>query len=173
MTASDRTPARALPGRAPGGRRLVGAATAVLLTVPVAALAGCGGPDRLEGKVVAVDDTGKGDRPLGGGWVAAFGDDALLGFLSGAGIDVPSTGDLPYVGGRVLHDDVTSAGGSLASIDADGTFALTATGRHTVCRLVEAPQVDVLKGCAVVDLPAKGRLRLSVGEAGLRATLDD
>ena len=78
-----------------------------------------------------------------------------------------------YVGGRVLHDDVTRAGGTLATIDADGTFTLTATGRHTVCRLVEAPQVDILKGCAVVDLPAKGRLQLAVGEAGLRATLDD
>ena len=177
MTSPAHLTQRARPGGVPSGRRLA-AATAVLLTVAavavaLAALAGCGGPDHLEGKVVAVDDTGKGDRPLGGGWVAVFEDDALLGFLSGAGIDVPSTEDLPYVGGRVLHDDVTSAGGSLASIDADGTFALTATGRHTVCRLVEAPQVDVLKGCAVVDLPAKGRLRLSVGEAGLRATLDD
>ena len=33
--------------------------------------------------------------------------------------------------------------------------------------------MDVLKGCAVVDLPAKGRLQLSVGATGLRATLDD
>lgn len=154
-------------------RRVVGAAASVLLVVPLAAVAGCGGPDRLEGTVVAVADAGKGGRPLGGGWVAAFGDDALLGFLSGAGIDVPSSGDLPYVGGRVLHDDVARSGGSLAAIDQDGTFALTVTGRHTVCRIVEAPQVDVLKGCAVVDLPARGRLTLSAGEAGLRATLDD
>jgi hypothetical protein len=145
--------------------------SALLLALPLG-VAGCGGPDRLEGTVVSVDDTGKGDRPLGGGWVAAFGDDALLGFLSEAGIDVPGSADLPYVGGRVLHDDVTRSGGSLAAIDQDGTFTLTVTGRHTVCRLLEAPQVDLLKGCAVVDLPAKGRLKLSVGKAGLRAALD-
>ena len=157
----------------PTHRLRVAAATAVLLAVPLAAVAGCGGPDHLEGKVVALGTTGKDAKPLGGGWVAVFEDDALLGFLSGAGIDVPSAGDLPYVGGRVLHDDVTAAGGSLATVDADGRFALTATGRHTVCRLAEAPQVDILKGCAVVDLPAKGTLELTVGEKGLRALLDD
>lgn len=86
---------------------------------------------------------------------------------------MPSSADQPYVGGRVLRDDVTRAGGTLATIDEDGTFALKATGRHTVCRLVEAPQVDILRGCAAVDLPADGRLELSVGEGGLRASLGD
>lgn len=159
--------------RAQRGRRVAAATWVAMLALPMLALTGCGGPDGLEGTVVAVDDTGKDDRPLGGGWVAVLGDAALLDFLGQAGIDVPGSGDLPYVGGRVLRDEVTRAGGVLAPIDEDGKFALTATGRHTVCRLVEAPQVDVLHGCAVVDLPANGRLQLSVGEAGLRATLDD
>ena len=105
--------------------------------------------------------------------MAAFGDDALLDFLSGAGMDVPGHADLPYVGGRVLHEDVARSGGSLATVDQDGTFTLTVTGRQTVCRLVQTPQVDVLKGCVVVDLPAKGRLKLSVGDTGLQAHLDD
>ena len=173
MTSPGRTTPRARCSRGPRHRRLVGAVTAVLLAVPLAAVTGCGGPDGLEGTVVAVDDTGKGDRPLPGGWVAVLDADELVDFLSASGIDPPSADDLPYVAGRVLRDDVTRAGGSLATIDEDGAFALTSTGRHTVCRLVEAPQVDLLKGCAVVDLPAKARLRLSVGEAGLRATLDD
>jgi hypothetical protein len=173
MTSSVRTSSGARSSRGPRHRRVVGAAAAVLLAVPLAAVTGCGGPDGLEGTVVAVDDTGKGDRPLGGGWVAVLDADGLVDFLSGSGIDPPSADDLPYVAGRVLRDDVTRAGGSLATVDEDGAFALTATGRHTVCRLVEAPQVDLLKGCAVVDLPARGRLQLSVGEAGLRATLDD
>ena len=167
-----RTTRPSLPSRLATPRRVLGFTTAVLLGVPVGAVAGCGGPDGLEGTVVAVK-AGQDDRPLGGGWVAVFGDDALLAYLSGAGIDVPSSGDLPYVAGRVLHDDVTGAGGSLVTIDDKGTFALKVTGRHTVCRLVEAPQVDILKGCAVLDLPAKGRLQLSVGDQGLQATLDD
>jgi hypothetical protein len=61
----------------------------------------------------------------------------------------------------------------LATIDEDGKFALQVTGRHTVCRLTESAQVDVLHGCAVVDLPEDGKLQLSVGEAGLQAALDD
>jgi hypothetical protein len=61
----------------------------------------------------------------------------------------------------------------LVSIDEKGGFALSVTGRHTVCRLLQTPQVDVLKGCAVVDLPAKGSLKLSVGDTGLLARLDD
>ena len=154
-------------------RGLVGAIATVLLAVPLVTVAGCGGPDGIEGKVVAVDDTGQKDRPLGGGWVAVLEDGSLLDFLGKAGIDVPSSDDLPYVGGRVLHDDVTAAGGVLATIDEDGKFALEVSGRHTVCRMTEAAQVDVLHGCAVVDLPQDGRLQLSVGEAGLRATLDD
>ena len=143
---------------------------AVAVAVALVALAGCGGPDAVEGKVVAVTK-GKDDRPLAGGWVAVFADDQLLDFVSGAGIDVPGDGDLPYVAGRVLHDEVAAAGGSLAVVDEKGTFALTVTGRHTLCRLVEAPQVDLLKGCAVVDLPAKGRLTITVGDAGLQASL--
>lgn len=159
--------------RAADARGALGALGALALALALFALAGCGGPEAIEGTVVAVDDTGKDDRPLGGGWVAVLDDGSLREFLGGAGIDVPSSGDLPYAAGRVLRDDVTRAGGILAAIDEDGRFALRATGRHTVCRLAEAPQVDVLHGCAVVDLPADGRLRLSVGEAGLRAALDD
>jgi hypothetical protein len=154
-------------------RRLAAALSGALLALPVVAVAACGGPDGIEGKVVAVDAKGKGDRPLGGGWVAVLEDDALLDFLTGSGIDVPTTEDRPYLTGRVLHDDVTRAGGTLAPIDEDGKFALRVTGRHTVCRLVEAPQVDLLKGCAVVDLPADGTLTLSSGDSGLRAILDD
>jgi hypothetical protein len=154
-------------------RTVVGVGCALLLALPLVAVGGCGGPDGLEGTVVEVDATGKGDQPVGGGWVAVLEDDALLGFLAGAGIDVPGRADLPYAAGRVLHDDVTRSGGSLAAVDQDGRFALTVTGRHTVCRLVEAPQVDLLKGCAVVDLPTDGRLTLSVGDTGLHATLHD
>lgn len=143
---------------------------AAVLALGLGTLTGCGGPDSLEGTVVSASGTG--DRPLGGGWVAALTDDELRDFLGTAGIDVPGAADLPYVGGRVLRDGVTQAGGTLATVDQDGRFALTVTGRHTVCRLVEAPQVDVLKGCAVLDLPAQGTLELSVGDDGLRAALD-
>jgi hypothetical protein len=74
------------------------------------ALTGCGGPDEVQGTVVAVTK-GQDDRPLPGGWVAVFNDDALLDFLSGAGIDVPGRTDLPYVGGRVLHGTSRSPAG--------------------------------------------------------------
>ncbi|SDP65361.1 hypothetical protein SAMN04489867_3316 [Pedococcus dokdonensis] len=145
----------------------------VVATALALPLAACGGPDRLEGTVVAVDDTGQKDRPLGGGWVAVLEDDSLTDFLGQSGIDVPGSADLPYAAGRVLHDDVTSAGGVLAPIDDKGRFTLTATGRRTLCRLVEAPQVDLLKGCATITVPATGRLELGTGEGGLTATLDD
>ena len=154
-------------------RRLVTALGCVLLAAPAAGVAACGGPDGIEGTVVAVDATGKQERALGGGWVAVLEDDSLLEFLTGSGIDVGGADDLPYLSGRVLHDDVTRSGGTLATIDADGKFILHATGRHTICRLVEAPQVDLLKGCAVVDLPTNGKLRLTTGETGLRGSLDD
>src|SRR4051812_39679675 len=109
--ASPSPASASLPGRA------LGAAAGLLLLLPLVAVAGCGGPDGIEGRVVAVDDAGMDDRPLGGGWVAVLEDDSLRQFLGEAGLDVPGNGDLPYVTGRVLRDGVTRAGGVLATID--------------------------------------------------------
>ena len=172
-----------LPGtrRAPddsrvGGRRrrtvqLCAGLAGVALLGPVV---GCGGPDRLEGTVRAVDDTGKHPEALAGGWLAVLTADQAMAFLAGAGADPPSPADLPYVSVRVRHEEVTALGGSLSPIDAHGEFTTGLTGARYLCLLREVPQqADLLRGCAQLTLPRAGRLEVTVGEGGMRAVLDD
>lgn len=156
--------------RAPARRVRAGlAAGAVLLLVPT----GCGGPDELEGTVVTVGTDDKDDQPLGGGRLAVLDGDGLRDFLGAAGIDTPPEAEIPYLGGRVRRDDVARAGGSLVTIDDEGKFTLTTTGRRTICLLLETPQVDVLRGCVAVDLPASGTLTLTTSSDELKAALED
>ena len=163
MTASPSFPA-------PRARRTrPGLAGAVL----VLALTACGGPDVLEGTVVTASTTGTDDQPLGGGRLAVLDDGGLRDFLGAAGIDTPPEADLPYLAGRVRRDDVTRAGGSLVTIDDKGEFTLTTRGRRTICLLLETPQVDLLRGCVVLDLPAAGSLALTTSTEELTAELDD
>lgn len=153
---------------APHRRLRPGFAAGAALLLAVAA---CGGPDALEGTVVSAGAAGQDDQPLGGGRLAVLDDDGLRDFLGAAGIDTPPDSELAYLGGRVRRDDVTRAGGSLVTIDDEGKFTLRTTGRRTICLLVETPQVDVLRGCANLDLPATGTLTVTVGKDELRAVL--
>lgn len=144
------------------------AGAALLLVV-----AGCGGPDELEGTVVTASTTDQEDQPRGGGRLAVLDDDGLRDFLGAAGIDTPPEEEIPYLAGRVRRDDVTRAGGSLVTIDDKGEFTLTTTGRRTICLLAETPQVDLLRGCVNLDLPASGSLALTVSTEELTAELAD
>jgi hypothetical protein len=149
----------------------IGAAAGLALTLGLTAR---GGPDGLEGTVLKAPTGAGSSAPYAGGWVASFTPDQLVTFWYDAGIDPPADPELPVAEGRVSHDGVSRTGGRLAPVDDAGRFSLTgATGVHVVCLLREAGQVDLLRGCASLTLPAQGRLTLTSGPNGLRARLDD
>lgn len=133
-------------------------------------LSGCGGPDGLQGRVVSVDK-GRTGKPVPGGWVALLTPEQLSAWLSSSGIDTPPDEQLAYASGRVRHEAVGQAGGTLVPVDEKGQFATTATGRRVLCLLFSAGQVDVLRGCAVATLPPDGTLTAGVGDAGVTATV--
>ena len=114
---------------------------------------------------------GRRGPPVPGGWVAVLTDDQLRDYLSRSGLDTPPDDQLGYVSGRVLHEAVSQAGGTLVTVDDTGRFALRTTGRRVLCLLYSAGQVDVLDGCAAVDLPAAGTLTVGTGDAGVTASV--
>ena len=143
---------------------------AVLALTAAAAVAACGGPDGLQGRVVSVAK-GRTGAAVPGGWVAVLTDDQLRDYLSRSGLDTPPADQLGYVSGRVLHEAVSQAGGTLVTVDDTGRFALRTTGRRVLCLLYSAGQVDVLDGCAAGDLPAEGTLTVGTGDAGVTASV--
>jgi hypothetical protein len=151
-------------------------ATTALVAVAILALTtltGCGGTDGLKGTLRAAPAHGKHGSPMTGGWVAVLTSDQLADFLDQSGIDPPGEADLAFVEGRVRHEAVTETGGTLLPVGDDGTFSTTLTGRRQLCVLRQLPQVDLLRGCATVDLPADGGLDLTVGDDGVKAELRD
>lgn len=110
---------------------------------------------------------------MSGGWVAVLTSDQLADFLRQSGISQPSTRGLAFVEGRVRHEAIGETGGTLVPVDDDGKFTTAVTGPRQVCVLRELPQVDLLRGCAAVDLPAEGNLAITVGDDGVAATLRD
>ena len=159
-------PARRRPSTALARTGLV----ALLAGAVAAAVTGCGGPDGLQGQVVAVEK-GRTGAPVPGGWVAVLTDDQLRGYLSRSGIDTPPDDQLAFVSGRVLHEAVAQSGGTLVAVDDQGRFPLRATGRRALCLLFSAGQVNVLRGCALADLPAEGTLSVGDGDAGVTASV--
>ncbi|MDR6863506.1 hypothetical protein [Phycicoccus sp. 3266] len=145
-------------------------AAAVLALVATASTTACGGPDGLQGRVVTVAK-GRTGAAVPGGWVAVLTDDQLRDYLSGSGLDTPPDDQLGYVSGRVLHEGVGRAGGTLVTVDDKGQFLLRTTGRRVLCLLYPAGQVDLLDGCAAVDLPAEGTLTVGTGDAGVTASV--
>jgi hypothetical protein len=138
-----------------------------------AAVTGCGGPDGFHGTLRAADTKGKAGTVMSGGWVAVFTPEQASEFWNRSGLSIPGAHDLGYVEGRVVHETVADSGGTLLPVDEDGTFTTTITGPRQLCVLRELPPVDLVRGCAAVDLPAEGELDIIVGEGGVRATLRD
>ena len=74
----------------------------------------------------------------------------------------PATTTWPSSSGRVLHEDVAATGGTLVTVDDEGKFTTTVDRTaHRVPCCVELPQVDLLRGCAAVDLPRAHGTRLA------------
>lgn len=163
-------PAGSRPRFAPATRTARSGVVAVLALALAGAATGCGGPDGLQGRVVTVAK-GRTGAAVPGGWVAVLTDDQLRDYLSRSGIDTPPDDQLGYVSGRVLHEAVGQAGGTLVTVDDKGAFLLRTTGRRVLCLLYPAGQVDVLSGCAAVDLPAEGTLTMGTGDAGVTASV--
>ena len=179
---SSPTHASRRPSRRPSRRRVrrgrVPRAVGIVALVTAAGLAltgvtGCGGPDALSGTLRTADTKGKDGAPMSGGWVAVLTSDQLADFLRQSGISQPSTRGLAFVEGRVRHEAIGETGGTLVPVDDDGRFTTAVTGPRQVCVLRELPQVDLLRGCAAVDLPAEGNLAITVGDDGVAVTLRD
>jgi len=150
-------------------------ATTALLALAAAlaltGLTGCGGPDALRGTLRTAPTKGNDGTPLVGGWIAVLTQAQANDFWAQSGIDQPTEDGLAFVTGRVRHEAIGELGGTLVPVDDQGTFTTTVTGRHQLCVLRELPQVDLVRGCATVDLPAKGTLAITVGDDGVRAKL--
>jgi hypothetical protein len=143
------------------------------VTVLVAVLSGCGGSDSLSGTLRTADAQGGHGAPMANGWIAVLTADQASDFWLRAGISSPGAGDLAFVEGRVRHEGVADVGGTLVPVDDKGKFTTTVTGRRQLCVLRELPQVDLIRGCASVDLPADGTLDITVGDNGVQAKLHD
>jgi hypothetical protein len=181
------SPTHASPRRIPGAplgplvgssRRRVRRVAAVVAVVAALAFAltgitGCGGPDELKGTLRAADTKAKHGGPMSGGWIAVLTTDQLADFLRQSGISQPSAQGSAFVEGRVRHEAIGETGGTLVPVDEDGKFTTTVTGPRQLCVLRELPQVDVLRGCAAVDLSADGELAITVGDDGVVAKLHD
>jgi hypothetical protein len=162
MTSCRTTPAGRL------ARGLAGALAGFLAATLV--LGACGGPDGIEGEVHS-STSGK-DHALAGDWVAVLDEDSARAWWGLTGMDPPSAAELAYLDNPVRHGDVAQAGGALVQVDEDGQFRLEVSGVRIVCRVVALAQVDRIAGCARVDLPTDGTLRLTATKDGLRAKVD-
>lgn len=152
--------------------------TTILATLAAGLLAlttvtGCGGADGLQGTLRTADTQGEDGAPMVGGWVALLTAEQAAAFWDQSGLNRPEAGDLAHVEGRVRHEAVAESGGTLIPVDDDGKFTTSLTGPRHLCVLREFPQVDVLRGCAEMDLPADGTLDITVGDDGVQATLRD
>ena len=152
-------------------RRL--AAVALAAGLALTGTTACGGSDAVHGTLRTAEAKDKDGAPMPGGWIAILTDDQAADFWAQSGIDQPGATDLAFVEGRVRHEAVAGTGGSLVPVDDEGKFTTILTGPHQLCVLRELPQVDVLRGCATVDLPADGSLDITVGDDGVVATLRD
>jgi hypothetical protein len=139
------------------GRLVTG--TAVLLAV-----AGCGGPDGLHGRFIAVDDTGLPDSPVDDTAVlvipAASVDDVLDRFSTDPAY-------LQSVAASVTEAARLDAGGRRYVTDARGRFTLDVEpGEYWVCYSWGDPQAEPLEvnACGAATLPADAELVLSIGE---------
>lgn len=159
------------PHRSP--RAASGVALVAVVGLALTGVTGCGGPDALDGSLRTADTQGKDGAPMSGGWIAVLTDDQAADFWAQSGIDQPTPGGLAFVEGRVRHEAIAETGGTLLPVDDEGRFTTTVTGPHRLCVLRELPQVDLLRGCAAVDLPAKGWLDITVGDDGVVGTLRD
>lgn len=162
MTSCRTTPAGRL------ARGLAGALAGFLAATLV--LGACGGPDGIDGEVRS--STSGRDHALAGDWVAVLDEDSARAWWGLTGMDPPSAAELAYLDNPVRHGDVAQAGGALVQVDEDGQFRLEVSGVRIVCRVVALAQVDRIGGCARVDLPTDGTLRLTATKDGLRAKVD-
>ena len=162
MTSCRTTPAGRL------ARGLAGALAGFLAATLV--LGACGGPDGIDGEVRS-STSGK-DHALAGDWVAVLDEDSARAWWGLTGMDPPSAAELAYLDNPVRHGDVAQAGGALVQVDEDGQFRLEVSGVRIVCRVVALAQVDRIGGCARVDLPTDGTLRLTATKDGLTAKVD-
>jgi len=151
--------------------RVVTAVLTVAAALALTALTGCGGPDAVHGTLRTAAAKGKDGAPMVGGWIAVLTDAQAADFWAQSGIDQPTDDGLAFVTGRVRHEAVAETGGRLLTVDDQGRFTTTITGRRQVCVLRELPQVDLVRGCAAVDLPTTGTLDIAVGDNGVLATL--
>ena len=76
--------------------------------------------------------------------------------------------NLQYMSARVGRDQVTQAGGVIASLDDDGEFVLSAKeGEHLLCHLEQGESGrEWARGCGFLTLPASGELEITDGEGG-------
>ena len=141
----------------------------MLLLAPLPAACADPPADGLTGTYASLDDTGRGESPIDEGWIIAVPAAAVDGLWSTTGNKPIDRQNLKGVSARVSHDQVTQAGGVVASLDDDGEFVLPAKeGEHLLCHLESADigGGEVIQGCGFLTLPASGELEITDGEGG-------
>ena len=131
--------------------------------------AGCAGPDDgVQGRLVAIDDTGLADVPIEDGWIVALpgagGVERLWPDLDGR---VPDD-ELRYFHEHLDPDAVTERGGVVVPVRSGGRFTLDLpAGPTLVCRLTDTE----VQGCATVELLEGHGVHATVGEGGFDVTI--
>lgn len=144
----------------------------------IVVLTGCGptpaGSGELVGRMMGISDVeGMSDYAIGGGELAILPVDVMEGpfwALTGAEpTDDPE--EWRYLVGALSESDVFELGGTVASIEEDGDFRVTAPpGEYAVCYWLPRSR-DRVSGCSHLELPPHGELMATWGEGGFGMTV--
>jgi hypothetical protein len=151
-----------------------------VLTLALGLLTACGpspaGSGGLVGRMTGISDVGGvPDYPVGGGGLAILPIaimDELFWELTGEE-PVADPQEWVSVVGTLSESDVSELGGTVAPIEEDGDFRITAPpGEYAICYWMQRIGGRV-SGCADLELPREGELAASYGEAGFYITVKE
>jgi hypothetical protein len=140
----------------------------VAAAVVVTGCARTPGGDGLAGRLVGIDDTGRGDYELGGGWIAAVPADRASELWDSGGLS-EQPAELTHAQIEIDEADLVDLDGVLAEVTDAGRFRLDVPpGPAIICWLEPAEAAGIMFswGCSEVDVPSDGKLEASWGEGG-------
>lgn len=151
-----------------------------VLTLALGLLAACGpspaGSGGLVGRMSGVSDVGEGgEYAVGGGGLAILPIAVMDGpFWELTGEEpVADPQEWAFVGGTLSESDVSELGGTVAPIEEDGDFRITAPpGEYAVCYWMQRVGGGV-SGCSDFELPREGELAAYYGEAGFHIAVKE
>jgi hypothetical protein len=139
-----------------------GACTAPSETQPIDA-------SSIAGEVVAVSDVvGEPESSVTHGWVLAVPEARVQELWEASDRPPPQSDELPYWSASIPRSVIDELAAALVALDRDGAFVVDAPpGPYLLC-LLERIDPVVPFGCDEVMLTSGDRVRITVGEGGVR-----